>query len=82
MLYIWKIERLRDMDWGQYVAAVVVAATEADARRVHPDFDPRNPSDNRRVWPVIPEELKCTCVGVAAEGYEAGTVIMAIFVSG
>ncbi len=79
MLYIWKIERTDDWGHDEYSAAIVVASTEGEARRIHP-----NPDLGGSVsWVAYPDkQLKVTKMGTAAKGLAAGIVLLASYHAG
>jgi len=77
-LYLWLIERRKNINYGEYIAAVVVAPNKSQARKIHPG----GPDAEQRAWPVKPSDVWVRQVGVADEGSEAGTVILSSWVAG
>jgi hypothetical protein len=77
-LYLWLIERRRDIGYGEYAAAVVAAPNKSQARKIHPG----GPDGEPTTWPVKPHDVWVKRLGVADEDIEAGAVLLAKFVAG
>lgn len=60
--YAYLIERKGPTDWDEYAGAVVVAANEDDARRIHPSGHDKGYGDWLRTW-VRPYAVKVTKIG-------------------
>lgn len=92
MRYIWHVSR-PNMDgsaYSQFVQFIAVAATEDEARRMHPESTWKIPgvsapewngekeewTDQSIVtWPVRPDELTVVCLGTANDGVEPGIIV-------
>lgn len=83
-LKVWKIERTENVSYDEYSAAVVIAATEAAARKIHPDGTGTAVGEGKHdySWPVKPADLTVTLIGEAERNLKAGTVICASFHAG
>lgn len=83
VLWLWKIEDPEGKHYDAYDAAIVVAVTEDDARKIHPagDISGMHPMYGRYTWGVAPEEVKVTKIGIAASGLKAGDVVLASYYS-
>ena len=94
-IYLYLIERPDNEDiWDQYTGAIVAAINEHSARLIHPKGD-GNPWDALQSkwlpnpqhawandsWPVKPEEVKVTLIGIAVKGIEANSVVFSNFQS-
>jgi hypothetical protein len=97
MPFLWLISQDANNFYDTYDSAVVVAATEADARLIHPDSDhswdaekgewyKEYPDASRRYelyssW-APPGKVQVANVGIPAAGMIEGSVICASFNSG
>lgn len=85
--YLWSVARPHPEVY-EYAAMLCVAATEADARLIHPSADANSAWDGRKwgkegefTWPCKPDELIVRRIGVADPSIAPGTVLMAHTVS-
>lgn len=74
---IYKIARNDTWDYDDYDSAVVVAATEDDARNIHPNGSGNihDRSFGHRSWVSDPLQVAVTLIGVAVDGIEPGVVV-------
>lgn len=88
--YLWKIEQKENTDYDTFDSAVICAATEAGAKRVHPN---QSWGDGTRLysdasdwasstWASSPDNVTATKIGVADKSIQIGTVICASFNAG
>ena len=82
-VFLWLVERTDEADYEEVQAIIVVARTEDLARRTNPYGDLLGPDDYGRWskgWAVFtniqPDSLGVTCVGMAADSVDAGTVLL------
>jgi len=76
---LYLLEQDVNDDYDTYDAIVVAAENEADAIKIKPqEFYNKQACIDR--W-ALPEEIKCTLIGVASENIKAG-VILASFNAG
>ena len=69
-----------DPGYDTYSAAIVCAASEADAKRIHPS--PRNYDDSTWTqdnWAKSPEDVTVQLIGTAHESIEPGIVMSDYF---
>lgn len=69
---IYKIERRDEVDWDEYNAAVVVAKSPQDAKKIHPD--PEEPDGSSKAW-VAPGLIAVEYVGRAGTKLQRGVVL-------
>lgn len=85
---LYKISQDVNNDYDTYDSAVVVAATEDDARQTHPGqvsglwSKTEAWEDRSGVWCKTPEQVKVELIGTALDTLEAGTIIVASFNAG
>jgi len=90
---LWKITRTTPVrEFDIYLAAIVAAKTEQDARHTHPGGTGKIWQDlgwlfvfegyvDTESW-VDPKDVTVTLVGTAVKGTAAGTVLCAEFIGG
>lgn len=78
-LYLISQDILESVD--VYESAVVVAATEEEARGIHPSKEEDWNKRDSDTW-VDARDVKVQCVGVAASRLKAGSVIWASYING
>jgi hypothetical protein len=79
---LFLIEQGVNSDYDTYDSAVVAAATEEDARKMHPNGrPPAAENDYDSTWTSNLDAIKVTYIGVAKPGTQAG-VICASFNAG
>lgn len=71
MLNIYYIYQDENTNVNTYHAAVVVAASEDDARNIHPDGD----WDRVDSWCYNPEDVKVRLMGSADDSWATGMVL-------
>ncbi len=82
-LFLWRIAQNDNRGYDTYDSAVVVAATEEEARSIHPSGDEeRWRWPYNRSWADSPEKVECQRLGLADFALEAGTIILASFNAG
>ena len=93
---LWLITQDVNNDYDTYDSAVVVAATEEEARRISPDgfrvwndgawhfqfADGSMKRESRHDSWADPDQVKAVCIGEAADGLTAGQKICASFNAG
>lgn len=87
---IYKISQSANKGWDTYDSAVVVAANEDDAKKIHPsgkdfydDWWTREPNPGfGSTWANKLADVQVELVGVAREGLEPATVVCASFNAG
>ncbi len=66
-----------DPGYGTYTSCVVIAASEEDARHIHPDGKVREQNDLDAEWTetwVLPENVSVTRIGIADPHLKTGVV--------
>lgn len=82
-LFLWLITQNDNRGYDTFDGAVVVAATEEEARSIHPSGDEeRWRWPYSRVWADRPENVECQRLGLANPKLEAGTIVLASFNAG
>jgi hypothetical protein len=76
-LYIYQVSHGHDSRYYRYKSFIVVAATEDDARSIHPSGDNDQWGDYDWVQPSNACKLQVKRVGTANDGMSAGTVLLA-----
>lgn len=71
---LYLIESRIDLGWDAYDSAVVVAASEEEAKATHPGGNNAYWNDTYCDWLSSPESVKCTLLGTAVEGSIPGVV--------
>lgn len=78
-LYLYVIEAPDFGGWDVYIGAVVCAASESEARQIHPSgFGWREGKDRLREWvgrDEVDEKVTATRIGIADATIKAGDVI-------
>lgn len=74
-LHLYKVARPDVPDWDEYDSFVAAAATEDEARWMHPNGEDLAIDGLRGTWPVDPASLRVTHLGTADEGIEAGVIV-------
>lgn len=92
MPFLWLISQTDNSGYDTYDSAVVCAATEQDARLIHPDADSRWSGDawvyesGLAVWMdngwTTPEKVAVEQIGIPSTGVREGAVICASFNAG
>ena len=72
-MLIWKISQDVNNDYDTYSAAVVIAATEDAARRMHPRGTLVEDADLLYEW-ASPDDVKVELIGVATGDAKPGVV--------
>lgn len=79
---LYRIWQVQNNGYDTFDSAVVVAASEEDAKKVHPcDYDP-TPWEHNYTWADSPDAVFVEYVGIAANELSAGTIICASFNAG
>lgn len=82
---LWFLSQDINNRYDTFDNCVVAAETEEEAKKVHPSGD-QSGWENRKWYPCWaekePEAVSAVCIGEAAEGIEAGTVICSSFNGG
>jgi hypothetical protein len=84
-LFLYKIWQEMNNSWDTYDSAVVCAASEEDAKKIHPNEAYKDVPDDDiwklRQWADI-KHVSTELVGTADNGIECGKVICASFNAG
>ncbi len=80
MLYLYLISQNENNDYDTYDSAVVVASSEDEARKIHPDGE--NGRWDKGYWTSSPEKVRVYQIGIANSEQKAGDVVCASFNSG
>lgn len=89
---LWLISQTTNRDYDTWDSAVVVAADEEHARKIHPSDDPpigrytpkwwEGEGNLDRTWCDRLEDVKVAYIGEASDLLTAGTVVCASFNAG
>ncbi|MBI3868828.1 MAG: hypothetical protein HY299_09880 [Verrucomicrobia bacterium] len=83
---LWIIERTSPLDYDKTNAAVVVAATESEARAIYPDASQGSQREtwesNCGYWEKSPALVTAKYIGEAADHYKGGEVLLVDFLNG
>lgn len=71
---IWKIWHTVTTGYDVYDSAVVLAETEGDARKTHPDGDDECSPEDWEAWATSPDDVSAMLIGEATPGSQAGVV--------
>ena len=90
-LYLWRISQTVNNNYDTYDSAVVVAATEEQARKIHPGGEDNEPMHNpgrgqwshNGVWAVNWEQVYAEKLApIDHIDYRAGAIVVASFNAG
>jgi hypothetical protein len=78
-LYLWLISQTVNNDWDTYASAVVCAASEEEARLMHPDGsskwdDVESHWDYGRYSWADPSNIAVRMIGITDKGVEPGVI--------
>ena len=80
---LWKISQMDNDSYDTYDRAIVVAATEEEARVILPDEHVKwGKDDEYSSWAHSSEKVMVEYIGEAASHLKAGTVVLASFNAG
>lgn len=77
--YLYLIEKGGNVNYDDYDSAVVVASSQAQARKIHPNGTLIKTKDDWKWSWCHPDKVKVRKVGVASARMKLGTVICASY---
>lgn len=75
-LYIMRYDHRGEGQWDVYDSLLVAAASESDARQIHPVAEwAECTKEDLRQWAPTPADITVRCIGTAGDGIEPGILM-------